>query len=299
MRADVRHPLMYLKFCLVNTMTALNPNCVTVVVRHLRGTPSAMLDESLFALSVQSHEELEVLVVADHGHDPQELRRLLEGQPWPVSCTRNLLEVEVDSTAAEAARLANVGIETASSRHFLILDSWDLLYDRAIEILLAGLRGGKATAAIGGVRHARLEFDRGGYFISNKFVDPHPESSLDLLIKDCTPLGACLFNRAEIGCRPWLREEMSELADYEFLLRISCEGPVDFGAVRFAVIEKRQTLRGDYVCVSHPANADSLRLCRGHFGPPDVAWKRALTPRPNALEWESFLDEAIASRARA
>ena len=73
MRADVRHPLMFLKLCLVNTMTALNPNLVTVVVRHLRGTPSAMLDESLFALSVQSHEELEVLVLADHGHDAQEL----------------------------------------------------------------------------------------------------------------------------------------------------------------------------------------------------------------------------------
>jgi LmbE family N-acetylglucosaminyl deacetylase/GT2 family glycosyltransferase len=179
---------------------------VSVIVRSM-DRPS--LQETLGSVALQTHDNIEVVIVDAHGSHTSLPRRC---GPFPVV------------VAGEGRRLgrseaANLGLSTARGDYVIFLDDDDLFFPDHISRLLERLRAQpQARAAYAGVR---VEAETG---VIDTYDEAFPPARM--MAWNHLPIHAVLFERSlfDEGCRFDPERELFE--DWDFWLQLQSRTPL-------------------------------------------------------------------------
>lgn len=156
-----------------------------------------------------------------------ELVLVLDGIPFPVShkdllSDKRIKVVQKIESAGLGAAL-NTGINSASHEIIARLDADDNCYPTRFEEQLTILKGPNAPVLIGSKMVIINEF---GEIQGESKQDCGADLRKNLLLQNVIPHSSYMFlksNAIEIGL---YREDLKQMEDYDFLLRIAMKGPI-------------------------------------------------------------------------
>lgn len=201
------------------------PPLVSVVIPCFR--QAHFLPEALASVFAQTHPAVEAVVVNDGSDDnTDEVARSFLPQIRYVS-----------QANAGLAGARNAGIAAATGEYLLFLDADDLLHERAVEWLLAGMEGRADRLVTGGWRLFTTVRDEPG----QRDCFPPAGPPLPRLIHETlTPVHACLCPRRLADRVGGFEPSLRSCEDWDFWLRIVLSG-ADYATVPHVGAYYRQT----------------------------------------------------------
>jgi glycosyltransferase involved in cell wall biosynthesis len=192
---------------------------LTVVIRTMPGREK-FLDKCLFILSGQSHEHIEVVIVAQQLKESDSVEPIRQvGARWASSFQR--LEVRAHVSATDArARSLNIGKKAATGRYLAFLDDDDKVYPDHYRKLVESLQ--KTDYAWAYADIIRALYNEFGQLTSR--TSPFKRdaySYLDHLRGNFVPIHSFVIDLSRARDIGEVDEQMSRNEDYEYILRLA------------------------------------------------------------------------------
>jgi glycosyltransferase involved in cell wall biosynthesis len=237
---DESHPQ---HLSLGSSSSGLLPSTLSVIIRFHNRERLPFLDEALFSLALQYWRDLEIVVSVQNGTENlvEDIRALLQSQPWAITPQCNIISLAVPEGTDARSALLNRGIAEARGRYLAFLDDDDLIYQHGYTTLIQQLKSSGRAVAVGGSRVAHSRREGGNWFVTAK-GDPFAwgKTRLDLVRDNFVPIHSYVIDRERVSASDLhFDESFALLEDYEFLLRLCAQYQFDFACRNVPVCEYR------------------------------------------------------------
>jgi len=222
---------------------------LTVIVRTASPERLSFLDEALFSLSVQTFENVEVLVMVQSPDTNfiETIDTIIRNIFWPQGKIARAFSVEVASGVDGRAHLLNEGLKRATGRYIAFLDDDDVVYQKCYETLITELRQSGVAIAVGGCRVAYLKECNAGndsyFFITRKERFDrrnNHRTKFDLFYENFIPIHSYVLDGSMIADEDlYFNESLQFLEDREFLIRMAAKHTLSLTKMMHPVCEYR------------------------------------------------------------
>jgi hypothetical protein len=200
----------------------------------------AALDEALFSLAVQEHENLDIIVVLPRT-GPQLHDRVagqLRAQPWPITTRLRVVTVNTRSSRMVSPYLLNAGLNQAAGRYLALMHHEDIVYQHAYHELIIRLR--TAPIAFGGIRVSTHCYGHRHWFVTGKSQLKSISVPLDAIADGPGSIHAFVADRRQLHpSYLTVSAPMVPSATSVFLARLAAHPQADFDLAGTSMFESR------------------------------------------------------------
>lgn len=224
------------------------PSAVTlsVVIRVAQPSELRPLDETLFSVALQYWRDVELIVVArgEAGEVRDALAEFVGRQPWLAEPQLKIVPVVPPPKANARSVMANAGIERATGRFLVFLESGEVFTQHGPSALVRLLVEGRGVVAQGGHLRQQVGGPSGSPYVRARDSFPW-RASRNLFRVRRPPLAATVIDRSRTGDYA-LRfdESLPSDEDADFLSRLCRDFPPDLSAKGVPVYLYSERLSG-------------------------------------------------------
>jgi len=192
---------------------------ISVVIRTMPGR-ERFLDKCLFILAGQTHQEIEVIIVAQQLSEADSSQAIRDvASRWASSFANTQVITHLSATDARARSL-NLGKKSAQGRYIAFLDDDDKVYPGHYEKLIESLKKTDFAWAYADIIRA-LYNDYGQLVSRTAPFKRDAYSYLDHIRGNFIPIHSFVIDTVRASDVGDFNESMSRNEDYEFILRLA------------------------------------------------------------------------------
>jgi hypothetical protein len=225
--------------CRTELPSADSDGCLSVVLIFDHPSSDTALDEALFSLAAQDHENLDIIVVTpDAGrYRRNQIAGLVSAQPWSITTRARVVSVFTHSQKSISGDLVNAGLTHGAGRYVTLLSHQDLVYQHGYRVLIHRLEN--AAVAFGGVTISTHTYDSRHWMVAGKTRLPAAQT-IEYAVEGRVSVPPFVADRKRVGPEYLVvHQPTSRLAMPIFLLRLARHSGADFTLAGTRIMECR------------------------------------------------------------